>query len=267
MASRFYVPPEQIRDNRFVILGPEARHASVVLRKKTGDTIDLFDGRDLSYQGRIESISSERVEGQILSEKKAAPAGRVELILCLALLKGARWDWLVEKACEVGVAKLIPLLTARTVVKPAKPEARDRWRRIALAASKQCGRTDVMDVTSPKSLNDALKDLPKSGLALIPWEKETELTIREALVSSPAAAGRGSIRAISAYDGPPTTTSGVTRSVAIFIGPEGGWETGEVELARRHGVLPVHLGPTLLRSETAGLVAATLVLAELGVYS
>jgi 16S rRNA (uracil1498-N3)-methyltransferase len=241
VATRFYVAPEQITADRFVLLGSEARHAAVVLRKKAGDTIDLFDGKDLSYQGRIQSVSPERVEGVILSEKKALHAQTIELNLCQALIKGPRWDWLIEKACEVGVTKIIPLITTRTVVKPTRQAVADRWQRIALAASKQCGRPDVMKVGTSQLFLEALKDLPKGGLALIPWEKETGKTIRQAV-------GRTSI-------------------ASLFIGPEGGWETAEVELARRHGVVPVRLGPTLLRSETAGLVASALVLAELGVYS
>src|SRR5438876_10583696 len=101
--SRFFVPPEQIKNQRFVILGSEARHASVVLRKKAGDTIDIFDGKDLSYHGRIESVSPERVEGVILNEGRAASVSGIELVLCQGLIKGPKWDWLVEKACEISV--------------------------------------------------------------------------------------------------------------------------------------------------------------------
>ena len=240
MTSRFFVPPEQIAHNRFTLLGSEARHAAVVLRKKPGDLIDLFDGKDLSYQGRIDAVSPERVEGLLLKETKGtSPA--VELILCQALIKGPKWDWLLEKACEIGVSKMVPLVTARTVVKPSKGTAGERWKRIALAASKQSGRNHVMEIAAPQTLAEALKNLPKDTLAILPWEKETDNSIRHAMTSSP--------------------------KVAIFVGPEGGWEAGEVELAVRHGAIPVRLGPTLLRSETAGLVASALVLAELGVYS
>jgi 16S rRNA (uracil1498-N3)-methyltransferase len=149
----------------------------------------------------------------------------------------------VEKSSEIGVSRLVPLLTARTIIKPSKQEANERWKRIALAASKQCGRPDVMDVTAPKTLSESFKELPKDQLALIPWEKENATTIQQACQNRHPL------------------------SVQVFIGPEGGWESQEVELAVLHGAIPVRLGPTLLRSETAGLVAATLVLSELGVYS
>jgi 16S rRNA (uracil1498-N3)-methyltransferase len=249
--SRFFIPPEQIHNDIFVLAGSEARHAAVVLRKKIGDTIEFFDGKDLSYRGRIDSISSERVEGVILERQAEGWPCACELILYQALIKGPKWDWLVEKGCEIGVVKLVPLMTARTIVKPSREAALERWKRIALAAAKQCGRPAVMEISEPKPFPEAIASLPKNGLALIPWEKEQARTIRAALSSS-------------ASSSPAVTGGG---PIGVFIGPEGGWDTQEVDLAVRHGVVPVTLGPTLLRSETAGLVAATLVLAERGGYS
>ena len=240
---RFFVPPEQIQNQKFTLLGSEARHAALVLRKKIGDVIDLFDGKDMSYEGKIGSIAPDRIDGVILSEAKGKQTSKVKLILCQGLIKGPKWDWLVEKACEVGVTRLVPLLTARTIIKPAKQEANDRWKRIALAASKQCGRPDVMDVSAPQLFANVFSGLPKESLLLIPWEKENTMTIKQACQNKSHPSGY------------------------LFIGPEGGWESQEVDLAVRHGAIPVRLGPTLLRSETAGLVAATLVLSELGVYS
>src|SRR5580704_17797122 len=134
--SRFFIPLENIHNKSFSLTGSEAWHAAKVLRMKAGDSIDLFDGKNLSYQGLIESITADRVDGVILSQAVATPSSaKMILILYQALIKGPKWDWLVEKACEVGVTTLVPVVTARTVVKPSKPEARDRWKRIALAAS------------------------------------------------------------------------------------------------------------------------------------
>ncbi len=238
MSSRFFVPPEQIKNRRFVMLGSEARHAAQVLRHKVGDVIDFFDGADLSYRGRIESISADRIEGAILSESRAAALPKTSCVLYQALVKGPRWDWLVEKSCEVGASRLVPLLTARTLIKPGRAGALERWKRIALSAAKQCGRSSVMEIGRPVSLQEALQTVPREGLSFIPWEKETTVTLRQAY--------RPCDR------------------ISLFIGPEGGWEAAEVELAQRHGVRPVTLGPLLLRSETAGLVALAQLLAERG---
>src|ERR1017187_5078483 len=106
--SRFFVPPEAVRGNTFSLTGSEARHAALVLRKRVGDTIDLFAGKDLSYQGRIASISPERIDGTILSQAQAGHPSAVSLTLYQALIKGPKWDWLVEKAAEIGVSKLVP---------------------------------------------------------------------------------------------------------------------------------------------------------------
>lgn len=240
---RFFIPPEQIQRNLFTLTGSEAWHAARVLRMKVGDSIDLFDGKDLSYQGRIESVTTERIEG-VIENRQAGPEGpKLELVLGQALIKGHKWDWLLEKACEIGVAKIIPLVTARTVVKPAQSEARERWKRIVLAASKQCGRGEVMDIDAVSTVEDAFRQQSPETLSLIPWEKETTRTIRQ------ACQGFSGSRAV------------------LFIGPEGGWDTLEIDRAARYGIVPVRLGPTLLRSETAGLVAAALVLSEFGWYS
>src|SRR5437016_4211610 len=172
MASRFFVPPEQIHHNRFTLLGSEARHAAVVLRKQVGDAIDLFDGKDLSYQGRIESVSPERIEGVLLKEGTSSPASGIVLILYQALIKRPKWDWLVEKACEIGVSKIVPLQTTRTIVKPSKTGVPERWKRIALAAAKQSGRAKMMELGPSQVFAEALKNLPEGALGLIPWEKE-----------------------------------------------------------------------------------------------
>ena len=151
--SRFYIPPENIHRNSFALTGSEAWHAAKVLRMKTGDVIDLFDGKNLSYQGRIESITVGSCgRRDFISARVAVPSStKMNLILYQSLIKGPKWDWLVEKACEVGVTTLVPVITARTIVRPTREDVTERWKRIALAAGKQCGRPDVMGVSSGHS--------------------------------------------------------------------------------------------------------------------
>lgn len=239
---RFFIPPENIRDGRFLLTGSEAHHAIHVLRKKVGDVIDLFDGRDAAYQGRIESSANDALSGFLVETRSTGVVAMPWLTLYQALLKGPKWDWLIEKVCELGVHRLVPVLTARTIVqidaRETAPKA-DRWKRIALAASKQCGRPDVMTVDPPQSFSDALAVSSDGGLRLIPWEKENVQTIRQACRGFQGQAAR------------------------VFVGPEGGWEPGEIASAVRSGCVPVCLGPTLLRAETAGIVASALTLNEL----
>lgn len=241
--SRFYLPPNQIQENHFQLAGTEAYHAIHVLRKKVGDLIELFDGKDLSYQGKIESIDEQNIRG-ILLEHQPTPRFPVSITLYQALLKGSKWDWLLEKVCELGVERVVPVLTKRTLIQWTEPEPQkvERWNRIALAASKQSGRSSIMQVTEPVSFNGALQTLSKSALHLIPWEKEMTHSISWAMPQNRP------------------------EDVSIFIGPEGGWEPSEIEKAKMAGVIPVKLGPTILRTETAGLIASTLVFHEYNIY-
>ena len=242
--SRFYVPPQAIQGKHFTLSGSEAHHAVNVLRKKAGDEIDLFDGKDTSFRGRIDVVGPNQVQGTILLDlpSQALP---VSLTLFQALSRGSKWEWLLEKACEIGVAKVVPVLTQRTLIKLDPRQAQDkvkRWNRIALAASKQCGRSALMKVEMPSTLPAALPLLDKTHLSLIPWEKEMDRSVHTACAGFKGTA------------------------INLFIGPEGGWDPTEIQLALRARVIPVKLGPTLLRTETAGLVASALVLREFGVY-
>jgi 16S rRNA (uracil1498-N3)-methyltransferase len=215
-----------------------------VLRKDVGDEIELFDGQDGSYHGRIDRVSDDSIDGVLLERGAGLPLP-FSLTLCQGLLKGPKWDWLLEKACEVGVECVVPLLTARTIVQVDPGGMADkvlRWNRIAMAASKQCGRSRVMTVAEPTPFDRWLEGLAPDGFFLIPWEKEGTRSMAEACKG----------RSVSAAQ--------------IFIGPEGGWEDAEVERARRQGAVPVRLGPTLLRSETAGIAASILLLREFLVY-
>ena len=242
--ARFFLPPSAVRNKSFTLAGSEAHHAVHVLRKKVGDEIDLFDGKDASFRGRIDFLDAHEIRGTIL-ENLHSIAWPVQLNLYQALTRGSKWEWLLEKACEVGVARLIPVTTQRSLIKLDAHQAQDkseRWNRIALAACKQCGRSNLMEVALPVSWTSALKSLDPTALSLIPWEKETERSVQA------ACAGHAS------------------KTVNLFIGPEGGWDGLEIDQAQKAGVIPVRLGPTLLRTETAGLIASTLVLREFGIY-
>lgn len=239
---RFYVPPSDIQDQRFRLAGSEARHALQVLRKRVGDEIDLFDGKDHAYRGRIDAVAHEALTGTIVATLEAADRG-ADIWLFAALIKGPRWDWLVQKACEVGVDVLVPLQTERTVIDLDGKETTgkvERWNRIALEAAKQCGRHAAMQVLSPQSFADSLKNAV--DLRLFPWEKEGQRNLRDACAD---------------FSG---------SRIGLWIGPEGGWDQREVEQATAQGAVPVTLGPLLLRSETAGIVAAAIVAHELATH-
>ncbi len=241
---RFFIPPSAIRGKFFTLSGSEAHHALNVLRKKVGDEIDLFDGKDAAYTGRIDQVDSQEIRGTLIEDRKTSELP-IQVTLFQGLTRGTKWEWLLEKACEIGVARVVPVFTRRSLIKLDANQAKEkvkRWNRIALAASKQCGRADLMEVVTPLALSAAFSQLAESDLSLIPWEKESSKSIHEAC---------------QGYNG---------SQVNVFIGPEGGWDAAEIELATQAGAIPVRLGPTLLRTETAGIIAPLLVLREFGVY-
>jgi len=231
----FYVSPENIHGNRFELTGDEVHHLADVRRYEVGDKLHLFDGTGKVYVGKIEHLSRERIDGVILEKSDLALAA-AEVFLYSGVPKGDRFDWLVEKACELGVKSVIPLITERSVIKEISAAKHERWQRLALAASQQCGRPDILAVGPAVEIFPALASVKDLGLSIIPWEGEEARSLSE------------------------TMRPGEKKRVNIFIGPEGGFTLEEIKHAKQQGVHPVTLGPRILRVETAGLLASVLVL-------
>jgi 16S rRNA (uracil1498-N3)-methyltransferase len=239
----FFVPPESIKGKRFTLQNDEARHLAVVLRKKPGDEVRLFDGTGRTYRARIESLNSTRVEGTVLLTEQS-PRRALRVRLFQALPKGEKFEWVLQKGAELGIAEIVPVVSERVVTKiPADrlPSRLARWRKIVKFAAEQCGRADIPEVSAPAPLSDALSRCMPDSLTLIPWESEENASLKKVL--------RGATR---------------PRVVNVFIGPEGGFSPQEVDQARRQGALPVSLGPTILRTETAGLFVTSILLYEFG---
>jgi len=184
----------------------------------------------------------------VVGRRDGPPEPQARLILYQSLIKGDRFDWVLEKGTELGVARFVPLICQRGVVLRQPPERRgreQRWRRIITEAAEQCGRSVLPEISPVTELDQALDSA--SGLRLLPWEEERALGLRKVLRQA---------RAAEKTAGPPT--------VSLFVGPEGGFTRQEVERARARGVQVVSLGRRILRSETAGIAAAAAILYELG---
>jgi 16S rRNA (uracil1498-N3)-methyltransferase len=242
----FFVPPSHINGGRFFLAPEESAHLARVLRKKRGDEVGLFDGENRAYRGVLETITPERVAGRILEELSVSlPPFRLRLFQ--GLPKGEKFEFILEKAAELGVGEIVPVLTRRTVAVVPEGRAfakRERWKKIVRAASAQCGRADIPVVKEPHSFGQALACLGQGELTLIAWEGETRRGLKEVL--------RGREKA------------GGPRTVNVMIGPEGGFDPREVDRAVAAGAVPVTLGPRILRAETAGIVVAAALLYEWG---
>ena len=246
MTKRFYIEAGRLASDDVEIDGALAHRIASVMRMRAGEEIALFDGSGVEVVARLDAVS-DRVVGAHVIERRDGPAEpRLKLRLYQAIAKGERFEWLLEKGTEIGVTGFVPLICARSVVKtPAEGNRIDRWRRIVVEAAEQCGRGAVPAVEAPERLGDALASAP--GVVLLPYERAGPAapTIAGALVAE--------IDALFAL-----------AEVSLFIGPEGGFETDEVDAAVAAGAQIVTLGDRVLRSETAGLVAATLVMQAAG---
>lgn len=243
---RFFVPAEAIEGDRAVVEGALAHRLASVLRLRPGDEVALFDGGGRDVVVTLREVNGRQVTGDVTASVASPPEPRTRVHLYQSITKGERFEWLVEKSTEIGVASITPLITTRAVVRTAGEGARaERWRRIATEAAEQCERGSVPVVAPPAAFRDAVR--AARGIVLLPYE--------EAGGSAPSIGDALRERIDELY---------ASAEVSILIGPEGGLEEREVEEGAASGAVVVTLGERVLRSETAGLVALTLALAACG---
>jgi len=232
--KRIYVPHAQLGASH-CLQGNAHHHLVNVLRSRPGDCVEVFDGGGKSFLARIEKLTSKEVCLALVEERVHAEA--VPMCLLHALLRQpSRFEWLLQKATELGVAEFWPLLTERTQqAHAASPNRQSRWQKIIEEAARQSARNHVPQLQPCLSLSEALRLQPKGTQLLLLNETETQILLREALVLGEAQA-----------------------KLAVLVGPEGGWTPGEVALAQQHGAISVGLGPSILKSETAGLAVLSI---------
>ena len=244
---RFFVSTDQIHGQRLVLTGSQARQIYSVLRMRETERITVLDNRGWQYEVRLDKVSSDLVMGEVLARESALGEPKVKLTLFQALLKKDNFEWVLQKGTELGVARFVPLITQRCVVrqKRIKPVKLQRWQRIMSEAAEQSGRGRLPELAEPLFLTEALEDAGKFDQAIIPWEEEREVSLLHALKEN-----------VSNRPSP--------LGIALLIGPEGGFEEEEIVAAQTAGVQPVTLGPRILRAETAAIVAAALTLSAAG---
>jgi len=230
MSRRFYTSELQSTTAELILAGSEGRHLAVVLRGSPGDRVTLFNGRGLQAEGTVRRVDAQGVLIEITAHLPAVEPHRRQVTLATAVPKGDRFDWLVEKATELGVARLVPLVTARSVVEPRDTRL-EKLRRVIVEASKQCGRADLLELAPLTPLSAFLmQPFPEGSL----W------------VAHPG--GEAMHDLAPAWPG----------AVTFLIGPEGGWTDQEVAAATARGAGLLSLGANLLRIETAGLALAAI---------
>jgi 16S rRNA (uracil1498-N3)-methyltransferase len=220
-----------------------------VLHIRVGEQLILFDTQGSEYVCTIASSSRASVAVHIDEQRTGKPESKIRIILCQGLLKSARFEMILEKGTELGVATFVPTLCQRSMagLNEAGPKKIERWQRIIQEATEQCGRSKVPELQPIRTLTEILNDLPADALAIMPWEEEQALSLHETL--------HAAHENVTAADG--------TTTIVIFIGPEGGLTTEEATAAREHGVKIVTLGTRILRAETAALATVANVMYEM----
>jgi 16S rRNA (uracil1498-N3)-methyltransferase len=239
---RLFVPTATFPD----ITGADAHYVRNVLRLKSGDRLELLDGSGQVHEAEIISLTKSLVEVKILNSYRSENEPQVKVTLAQALPKGSKMDFVIEKSVELGVNRIVPVLTERTIGKNAKP---DRWRKLAKEAAEQSGRAIIPEIAELTDFASVLKQKTSSNLALLPWELEKDQTLKSVL----------SDNLILRYSDPACRQAGIL----VLIGPEGGFSQEEVQQARALGWQTVSLGKRILRTETAGLVVLANIMYEL----
>jgi 16S rRNA (uracil1498-N3)-methyltransferase len=232
---RFYVPGDSIHEGAAVLPPDQAHHLRHVLRLRDGEKVEIFDGSGAGYSGRV-SYRGDEVHVKSLREITAPENPQPELVLAQALLKADKFEWVLQKATELGVSGIVPLVTKFCDVRipPSRIEGRmERWRRIVREAARQSCRFSVPGIRAPMTLAELFslkKDSGQEGLLL--------------------------------YENAPVRWNGAlppAEKYMLCIGPEGGWHPDEAEAAANAGLALFNLGPRILRAETAALAAVTLI--------
>lgn len=250
---RFFIPLDLLKTDNTILVLPEkiSHQVKDVLHLAIGEQLILLDNSGDELLCSIIKSGRAGVEVELLERRAGKSESPIRIILCQGLLKSARFEWILEKGTELGVAAFSPVLCRRSTsgLEDAGPNKIQRWQRIIQEATEQCGRARMPELLPICTLLHALTHIPSGALALIPWEEEQGLSLRDALRNVVAER-----RATNALD---------SLTVVLFIGPEGGLLAEEIEQARSHNVQPVTLGPRILRAETAALTSVANVMYEL----
>ena len=241
---RFYIPPADWDPAQLALDEAESRHAADVLRLREGDRLAVFNGAGQEALVRIHQPTKRRTP-LVLASLTHTPAPSVKLLLAQAIPKGKNMDLLLQKATELGATGIWPILTERTVVRMDAAEAtekREKWQRMVVEACKQCGQNHLPPVHLPQSLRQFLTHLPAADLPVIAALTPQARPLHQLLdASSPR-----------------------PQSALILIGPEGDFTPAELAAAEAAHFLPLSLGPLVLRTETAGIYALSVLGYELG---
>lgn len=244
---RFFIPTEWIRYPLVHIQGETARQITRVLRLECGSVITILDDSSIERTVRLTLVECERVDGEIIAESNPNTEPKTKVSLYIVLTQRAKFEWILQKCTELGVATFIPLITSRSLVRETSGDSRkgERWQGIIREAAEQSGRASIPQILPVMPFTQALEHgIKDNDICLVAWEKETSRCLRNCLQ--------------------PQSAESKAPCVAALVGPEGGLSETEARLAIEYGWIPISLGPRILRMETAAITLTALILHELG---
>ena len=239
---RFFILPEFIAPEDVVFPPEQARQIRVVLRMTEGNHVLVLDNSGMMYEVALTAVTRDNVIGKIIKRQPAVGEPTIELTLYQSFLKRDKFEMVLQKGTEVGVSRFVPVVTKRTLVQSTemKPNKRKRWETILAEAAEQSQRGKIPQLETAVHFKTMLDQLNHFDAVLMMWEGEGGVTLKTAVHKKKDA-----------------------KNVAILIGPEGGWTEQEVDQAKANNAQIITLGPRILRTETAAIVATALVLNEL----
>ena len=242
---RIYLPQSLVTGAVYTAAEDQTRYLDTVLRMRDGDPLVVFNGSDWEYEAVIRHAENGTLALEIINKRPVA-LDEIEITLCQAIPKAEKMDGIIRHATELGAGRIIPFIAERSI--PRWPEAKwpqkeKRWQKIAVEASRQCGRSAIPDIGEIAPFAEMLRIACPNGINIIPWEEETRLGIRDVLRD-------------------PRHRS--AKAFVLVIGPEGGFGIQEIDRAKEAGFLPVTLGQRVLRVETAALAGLAILQYERG---
>jgi 16S rRNA (uracil1498-N3)-methyltransferase len=248
---RFFVPSSSIQGDKVTLTGSQAHQIARVLRMRPGDIVVVLDNSAWEIETQLVSIDPASVVGRVLRRRLTTGEPRTKVSLYQGVLRSRTFELVLQKGTELGIVEFVPVIAERCVISDleAVSKKHDRWQRIIQEAAEQSRRGRKPNLRPATLFYQACEQARQAGgLSPIPWEEESSRSLQDLLRHAPK----------------DQTDHWPPMNINLFIGPEGGFASDEIVVAQRYGLVPVTLGPRILRAETAGLVAAAIILYELG---
>ena len=239
---KFFVPKENICDDKILIDGEDVLHIKKVLRLTKGDIIDMCDGKGIEYKARISSFDDNKIICDVLEKQQSDTEPNIEITIFQGIPKGSKMDYIIQKNTELGAVKIVPCIMSRCVVKldnqKDAQKKQQRWQKIAEEAAKQSQRGIIPKIEMPCMFNDALKIMKESDICFAPYECEEKNILKNTLLSSKN-----------------------PKTISFMIG---GFDLAEVMKLKEYNIPTVTLGKRILRTETAAEAVTAMIMYEIG---